>query len=59
MLFQSKIKEFFDDIQRSFGTQKLEEAFTVEIDFRDENFVIKSIRCLSNFINKENSAKPA
>ena len=58
MLFQSKIKEFFDDIQRSFGTQKLGEAFTVEIDFRDENFVIKSIRCLSNFINKENSAKP-
>ena len=26
MLFQSKIKEFFDDIQRSFGTQKLGEA---------------------------------
>jgi len=58
MLFQSKLKEFFDDIQQSFGARKLDDCFTVDIDFKDENFVLKSIKCLTNFINKENSAKP-
>ena len=58
MLFQSKIKEFFEELQNSLGSRKLDDCFTVEIDFKNENFVIKSIKCLSNFVNKENSSKP-
>ena len=29
----------------------------MDTDFKDENFVHKSIKCLTNFVNKENSAK--
>ena len=58
MLFQNKMKEFYGGIQQSFGTKKLDECFTVDIDFKDENFVLKAIKCLTNFINKENNAKP-
>ena len=58
MLFQNKMKEFYGEIQQSFGTKKLDECFTVDIDFKDENFVLKAIKCLTNFINKENNAKP-
>ena len=29
----------------------------LDIEFKDENFVLKSIKYLTNFVNKENSAK--
>ena len=57
-MFQSKLKEFFNDVQISLGTKKVNECFSVAIDFKDENFVLKSIKCLTNFVFKENSAKP-
>ena len=28
------------------------------MDFREENFILKAVKCLTNFVNKENSAKP-
>ena len=58
ILFQNKLKEFYNEIQQSFGTKKLNNCFTVEMDFEDENFILKAIKCLTNFLNKENSAKP-
>ena len=58
MLFQSKLKEFYDEIQKTFGTKKLDDCFTVDVDFKDENLILKAIKCLTNFVNKENSAKP-
>ena len=58
MMFQTKLKECYNDIQQSFGTKKLDACFTVDIDFKDENFILKGIKCLTNFVNKENSAKP-
>ena len=58
MMFQTKLKEFFNDVQISLGTKKLDECFTVAIEFKDENCVLKFIKCLTNFVNKENSAKP-
>ena len=58
MMFQGKIKEMFSEIQQSFGLKKLDQCFTVDIDFKDENFILKAIKCMTNFVNKENSAKP-
>ena len=58
MMFQGKLKEFFTKVQQSFGARKLDDCFTGDTDFKDEIFVYKSIKCLSNFVNKENSAKP-
>ena len=58
MCFQNKLKEFYNEVQQSFGNKKLDSCFTVDIDFKDENFVLKSIKCLTNFVNRANSAKP-
>ena len=33
-------------------------VFLVDVEFRSESFAIKAIKCLSNFINHEYSAKP-
>ena len=37
---------------------EINECFMVDVEFKSESFIIKSIRCLSNFINQEFSAKP-
>ena len=58
MLFQHKIKSLCQSIHDSLGKGKIDDCFLVDVDFRSESFVIKAMRCLSNFINKENSAKP-
>ena len=53
MLFQNKLKELYNDIQLSFGFKRLDECFTVDVDFKNENFVLKAIKCLSNFVNEK------
>ena len=58
MMFQTKIKNLCQSIHDSLGKRKINDCFLVDVDFRSESFVIKAIKCLSNFINKENSAKP-
>lgn len=58
MMFQGKIKELCQDIHDSLGKKKISECFLVDVEFRNESFVVKSLKCLSNFINRENSAKP-
>ena len=58
MIFQTKLKELFNETQDSFGTKKLDDCFTVDVDFKNENFVLKAIKCLTNFVNEENSTKP-
>ena len=41
------------------GYQKaIDDCFTVDMNFKNENFVLKAIKCLTNFVNEENSAKP-
>ena len=37
---------------------RIKECFLVDTDFHSESFVISSIKCLSNFICEEYSAKP-
>ena len=38
--------------------QKISDCFLVGIEFQNWSFVVKAIKCLSNFINQEYSAKP-
>ena len=38
--------------------KQIEKCFLVEVDFRNANFILKSMKCLTNFINKDNSSKP-
>ena len=40
------------------GKNKIKECFLVDVEFHSESFIVKSIKCLSNFISKENSSKP-
>ena len=58
MLFQRKIKELCQKVHDQLGSMKLADCFLVDIDFRNESFVVKAIKCLTNFINSDFSAKP-
>ena len=51
-------KEFWSDLHHKFGNTKLSEVFVVDIEFKNESFPTKALKCLSSFINKETSAKP-
>ena len=42
----------------SLGNQKINECFLVDIEFKNQSFIIKSLNCLLNFINQNNSSKP-
>ena len=47
------------DIHNSLGNKKkIVESFLVDVDFKNESFVIKSRKYLSNFINQDYSVKP-
>ena len=58
MMFQGKIKQLCQQIHESLGKSKISECFLVDVEFRNESFVVKAVKCLSNFINREYSAKP-
>ena len=58
MMFQGKIKKFCQQIHDSLGNQKINECFLVDIEFKNQSFIIKSLNCLLNFINRDNSSKP-
>lgn len=58
MLFQRKIKEMCQQIHDKLGKEKLSDCFMVDVEFRNESFVMKAIKCLTNFINRDYSAKP-
>ena len=58
MMFQRKIKELCQELHDMIGKNRIKECFLVDIEFHSESFVIMSIKCLSNFICEEYSAKP-
>ena len=58
MLFQNKIKDLCQRIHDHIGQQKIKDCFLVDVEFQSESFVIKALKCLSNFINREYSGKP-
>ena len=58
MMMQRKVKEVFRLIHDAIGATKDQECFLTDIDFANDDFITKAITCLSNFINKDYSAKP-
>ena len=58
MMMQRKVKEVFRLLHDTIGADKVKECFLTDIDLANEDFVTKSITCLTNFINKDYSAKP-
>ena len=52
------MKELCKEIHDSLGNRKIKECFLVDVEFSKESFVIKSLKCLSNFINRDYSSKP-
>ena len=58
MMLQGKVKELCQEIHNSLGKRKISDCFLVDVDFRNESFPVKAMKCLSNLINKDNSAKP-
>ena len=58
MMRQGRIKQLCQLIQDTVGRQKITECFLVDIKFKNESVVIKVVKCLSNFINRDYSAKP-
>ena len=57
-MFQGKIKGLCQQIHDSLGNQKINECFLVDIEFKNQSFIIKSLNCLLNFINRDNSSMP-
>ena len=57
-MFQRKLKDLCQQIHDSLEKQKISNCFLIGIYIRNESFVLKAIKCLSNFINQEYSAKP-
>ena len=58
MMMQRKVKELFRLIHNKIGSDKVKECFLTDIDLANEDSITKAITCLSNFINKDYSAKP-
>ena len=53
MMFQAKVKTLCQMLHETLGNEKISNCFMVDVEFRNESFVIKAIQCLSNFISRE------
>ena len=53
-----KLIDIYQQIHNSLRKQKISNCFLVGIEFQNLSFVLKAIKCLSNFMNQEYSAKP-
>ena len=58
MMFQRQVTSVFQQIHDSISKEKILDCFMVDVDFTNEDFISKSIRCLISFINKDFSVKP-
>ena len=58
MMIQNKIKELCIKIHDELGKKKIKDCFLVDVEFHSESFIVKALKCFSNFINKEYSGKP-
>ena len=48
----------FQDIHDGLGHAKIKDCFLVNIDFKNQSFIVKALKCLSLFMIKDFSAKP-
>ena len=58
MMFQRQVKDVFQSVHDTLGKDRIVECFLVDVDFANEDFISKAIKCLTSFINKDFSAKP-
>ena len=52
MMLPGRMKEFCQDIHNSLGNKKITDCFLVDVEFKSEPFVIKSLKCQFNFISR-------
>ena len=57
MMFQGKIKELCQDLDNTMGFINIDDYFLIDVEFKNESFVLKSLKCLSRFKNPEYSAR--
>ena len=57
MMFQGKIKELCQDLDNTMGFKNIDDYFLIDVEFKNESFVLKSLKCLSSFKNPEYSAR--
>ena len=50
MMIQDKVKMLCEIIHDALGIEKINNCFMVDVDFHSESFVVKALKCLSNFI---------
>ena len=55
---QRKLKDLCQQIHESLRKQKIGDCFLVGIEFQNKSFILKVIKCCSNFINQESLATP-
>ena len=53
-----KYKELCQQIHDSLENRKINECFLADIEFKNQSFIMNSLNCLLNFINRHNSSKP-
>lgn len=59
LMFSRKIKELCQDNYKTLlGNKKINDYFLIDVELKNESFVLKSLKCFSNFINQDYSAKP-
>ena len=51
IMFQRKAEKVFQDIHDILGHTKIKDCFLVNIDFKNQLFLVKALKCLSSFIN--------
>ena len=57
-MFRNKIKELCQKIHDSLGKRRIKKCFLVDVEFQSELFVIKALKCLSNFIKVTTPVHP-
>lgn len=58
MIFQCNLKVEFQFIHETLGTERIVNCNLVDLDFANEGFMIKALKCLTSFLNKNFSTKP-
>ena len=46
-MFQLKAEKVFQDIHEGLGHAKIKDCFLVNIDFKNQQFIVKALKCLS------------
>ena len=53
IIFQRKAEKVFQEIHDGFSYAKIKECFFVNVDFKNQPFIVKALKYLSSFINND------